>query len=257
MNHSPAAPAITPFASSQYSQHLRKGEGSSSSSYFSYLNGGHSELTSSSRPLVHEYRGWCRESDLHSVPFGMRGTERAVEPYASPLVGSSRLTKDEPLVPRPTFIRPMSAKSGSGSSCAYSSSAASPKLTSQAPTSTNYSPSSTASAAHFSISAHELYRGECTVFPNGSPYHCLRGDESAGSGHVASRAANAYDHNRRRPKSVAADSSEAACYSGQLDWSAEIVRQLLSIIRFPLVCLSSRFICFVSSFFLFVIIFLF
>lgn len=219
MNHSPAAAAITPFGSSQYSDKLRK-EGPSSSRYYS-------QLSSSPRPLVHEYtRGWNRESNFHSVSFGMRGKE-TVEPYASPLVGSSRLTKDEPLVPRPTFIRPISASSasGSGSSCAYSSSSsASSKLTTKPPTSINNSPSSTASAAHFSISAHELYRGESKVFPNGSPYHCLRSEESAGSSHVTSRAANFYDNNRRRPKSVAADSSEATSYSGQLDWSAEIVR---------------------------------
>lgn len=224
VNHSPAAAALTAFGSSQYSDQLRKGP--SSSRYYSYLNGLDSELSAPPRPLVHEYRGWNRESDLHSVPFGMRGTE-TVEPYASPIVGSSRLSKDEPLVPRPTFIRPISASSsasGSGSSCAYSSTSAAPsKLTSKPPTSNNKyppaAPSSTASAAHFSISAHELYCGESKVFPNGSPYHCLRSDESLGSGHATGRAANFYDNNRRRPKSVAADSSE-----GQLDWSAEIVR---------------------------------
>lgn len=220
MNHSPAAAAFSAFGSvSQYSD-SQSGKGLSSSSRYYNLDGASSELTASPRRLVSEYRGWNRESDLHSVPFGMRGKE-TVRPYASPLVGStSRTARDEPLVPRPTFTRPTSATSasGGGSSSAYFSSSA-------ALSAKNYPPAipSTASAAHFSISAHELYCGDSKVFPNGSPYHCLRdGDSIACSSRE--RGANLYN-SRRRPKSViSADSTEAG-YPGYLDWSAEIVRR--------------------------------
>lgn len=257
MNHSPAAAAFSAFGSvSQYSDGQLRKALSSSSRYYD-LECASSELTASPRRLASEYRGWNRESDLHSVPFGMRGKE-SVRPYASPLVGSTSRTArmDEPLVPRPTFTRPTSATSagGGGSSLVYSSSSAA----SSAPISKNYplpAPASTASAAasaHFSISAHELYCGDSSkVFPNGSPYHCLRaGDSVAGSAHVSSRGANYYDNNRRRPKSViSADSSEAD-YPGYLDWSAEIVRRgtvcccLIRpalVLMSSLVCLSSRF----------------
>lgn len=236
MNHSPAAAAFSAFGSvSQYSDGQLRKASSSSSRYYD-LECASSELTASPRRLASEYRGWNRESDLHSVPFGMRGKE-SVRPYASPLVGSTSRTArmDEPLVPRPTFTRPTSATSagGGGSSLVYSSSSAA----SSAPISKNYplpAPASTASAAasaHFSISAHELYCGDSSkVFPNGSPYHCLRaGDSVAGSAHVSTRGANYYDNDRRRPKSViSADSSEAD-YPGYLDWSEEIDKILANI----------------------------
>lgn len=230
MIHPSTAAAIAAIGPSQYSE--SSGNVIASSRYYDF-NDVDSELTASPR-RISEYRGWDRESDLHSVPFGMRGKE-SHRLYASPIVGSSRgHTKDEPLVPKPTFVRPTSAAGGSGggSSSAYPSAASSILIS--PPTSVNH-PSASATA-HFSIAAHELYSRESKVFPNGSPYHRLREYRSDQSVHA--RGASFEGSNRRRPVSAhLTDSSDTF-----LDWSADTIVRRRPL---PLPSLSQCPVCFV------------
>ena len=217
INPSAAAAAIVGLGTSQYSMDSPVNIGISlSSRYFDYDD---SELPGSPRRFPSEYRGWDRESDLHSVPFGMRGKELHHRPYASPLTGSTRnLVKDEPLVPRPTFVRPISA-TGSGSLSAYSS--ASSSILISPPTSINHN---APTAAHFSISAHELQKREAKIFPKGSPYHRLReyrSESVTSSGHHhQSRGASFDSSNRRRPVSAHLTDSSSDTF---LDWSADTI----------------------------------
>lgn len=203
LNAKAGAISAAMLATSQYSDPVVKG---SVARQYYQVNGLPDTDLYSPRRL--EYRGWDRESD-HSVSFGLRGKE-SWPMQAQSYFGSSRI--DEPLVPRPTFVRPTSADSGGGFGSGAGSYAFTPSALLVSPPSVL----NASNASHFSITTKDLYSSssrEVQMLPHGSPYHRLREYRAETGGRAST------EGHRRRPVSAHLNDSSDTF----LDWSADTI----------------------------------